>query len=51
MLSYVNTIYPDILHEFWIHELWNSQILAKMKFSQITVNLQYVVAKADLCLG
>ena len=43
MLSYVNSIYLNILRECWICEISNSWISAKIKFSQIIVNLQYLM--------
>ena len=42
MFSYLNFKYANILWECWIREGSNSRILAKIKFSRIKVNLQYM---------
>ena len=41
LLSYVNSTHAHILQECWIREGSNSQILPKIKFSRIIVNLQW----------
>ena len=42
MFSYLHSIFENISRECWIREGSNSQILAKIKFSRIVVNLQYI---------
>ena len=41
LLSYVNSIHPNISRECWIGKGSNLQIFAKIKFSRIIVNLLY----------
>ena len=45
IFSYVNFIYENISRECWIRERSNSRILAKIKFSQLIVNLQLPARK------